>query len=121
MFILTHKSGYSKQWGMDLLEATVSNNLAIIRGGVRAVVMVMNVVSREVVAVEAETGVVCRKAPTTTSSNTHQPQHLGEAGVGGTGEVTGTILTPGLEVVTAGDTNIHRYDRDTVSDRDIKK
>ena len=82
--------------------------------------MVMNVVSRGVVAVEAETGVVCRKAPTTTSSNTHQPQHLGEAGVGGTGEDTGTILIPGLEVVTAGDTSINRYDRDIMRDRDIE-
>ena len=94
---------------------------ALIRVVGVAAVLVMSVVSRGVVAAVSEIGVVCRRITTiTTTSTTHQPQHLGEAGVGGTGEDTGTILIPGLEVVTAGDTNINRYDRDIMRDRDIE-
>ena len=105
-----------------MVEVTANNNWVLIRESVVAKVVVMTVVSRVVGAAVVETGVVDRESTNSSSNTTHQPLTLGEAetGAGGTGVDTGTILIPGSEVVTAGDTSAYRYDRDTTSDRDIE-
>ena len=88
---------------------TMSHLMALIRG------VVVARVNRVVVAVVLETGEGDGKITTNSSSShsTHQPLHHGEAvtgaGKGGTGGDTGIILTPGSEVVTAGDTSACSY------------